>query len=89
MTGCKKARCTAWDRLLALEENKRIPPRWLERYRSNPYGNVVALEAKGRSVCAFDVDHIFPWARGGLSVPANLMALFWRTQPTCQEQQDI
>ena len=39
----------------------------------------MTLEAKGNSVCAFEVDHIFPWSRGGLSVPANLMALFWRS----------
>lgn len=47
--------------------------------RSDPYGNVVALEARGSCVCAFEVDHIFPWARGGLSVPANFMALYWRS----------
>ena len=45
--------------------------------RSDAYGNVVALHAKGDAVCSFDVDHIFPWSRGGLSVPENLMALYW------------
>ncbi len=39
----------------------------------------MALEARGSCVCAFEVDHIFPWARGGLSVVENFMALFWRS----------
>ena len=45
--------------------------------RCDAYGNVVALHAKGDAVCSFDVDHIFPWSRGGLSVPVNLMAVYW------------
>lgn len=45
--------------------------------RVDAYENVVSLAAKDKSLCAFDVDHKFPWRRGGLSVPANLMALHW------------
>ncbi|BDA44452.1 hypothetical protein COCOBI_05-6360 [Coccomyxa sp. Obi] len=78
-TASKKVRMAAWDDLLTLEANEQIPPPWHMRYRSDPYGNVVALDARGSSVCAFEVDHIFPWARGGLSVPENFMALFWRS----------
>ena len=37
----------------------------------------MALHAKGDAVCSFDVDHIFPWSRGGLSIPENLMAVYW------------
>lgn len=41
-------------------------------------GNVVALNAARKgSVCGFQLDHIFPWSRGGLTVEANLMALHW------------
>ena len=38
---------------------------------------MVALHAKGNAVCSFDVDHIFPWCRGGKTVDANLMACYW------------
>ncbi|CAL8470412.1 g9954 [Coccomyxa elongata] len=78
-TASKKVRTAAWDDLLALEASERIPLPWHMRYRSDPYGNVVALDARGSSVSAFEVDHTFPWARGGLSLPANFMALFWRS----------
>mmetsp|Transcript_8638 Transcript_8638/g.17319 ORF Transcript_8638/g.17319 Transcript_8638/m.17319 type:complete len:478 (-) Transcript_8638:88-1521(-) len=47
------------------------------RFRKDRYGNVVGY-GKGisnGSITKFDVDHIFPWSRGGLTVPENLEAL--------------
>lgn len=74
-------RRSAWADLLLLEGTERIKEElgspWCKKYRSDPYGNVVALEAAGEAVCAFELDHIFPWSRGGLSVSANFMAIYW------------
>lgn len=47
----------------------------LEMFRVDVYGNVVALDAVAGSVAAFSTDHIFPWSKGGLTRPDNLMAL--------------
>ena len=43
------------------------------------YGNVVAtrLLFSDSALCAFDVDHIFCWSRGGRSVRANFAAVQW------------
>ena len=43
--------------------------------RCDPYGNVVSRYASSEAMCAFELDHVFPWSRGGLSVPANFMAV--------------
>ncbi|KAK9828740.1 hypothetical protein WJX72_001841 [[Myrmecia] bisecta] len=76
-TGKMQNRLLAWDALGQLEATALIPPAWQKRFRSDPYGNVVSIDAKGVSVCAFELDHIFPWSRGGLSVPANFMAVYY------------
>lgn len=51
----------------------------LRSYRVDYFGNVVALDkpqgGAGTSLCMFDVDHIFPWRRGGGSKDVNFMAL--------------
>ena len=44
-------------------------------HRCDPYGNIVSKFAKSEAMCAFELDHVFPWSRGGLSVPANFMAV--------------
>ena len=43
------------------------------------YGNVVAdpRDFSDSALCAFDVDHLFPWSRGGRSVRANFAAVQW------------
>lgn len=54
-----------------------IPRELSNKFRLDPYGNVVALAAQHGAVCAFDVDHVFPWSRGGRSVDANFAAVQW------------
>eukprot|EP00951_Prasinocladus_malaysianus_P018552 scaffold148402_cov39-Prasinocladus_malaysianus.AAC.1 len=76
-TANRMIRLRCWNDLLLYEATDLIPKKWRSKFRCDPYGNVVSLEAGGMSLCAFEVDHIFPWARGGLSVPANFMALYW------------
>ena len=81
-TSSAKLRQEAWDALMDLEENVKLrlelPKNLKDDFRLDPFGNVVALRAEPRfSVCGFQVDHIFPWARGGLTVRNNLMALHW------------
>lgn len=46
-----------------------------DEYRCDVYGNVIAIQAANWSLCRFDVDHCFPWSRGGLSVIENARAL--------------
>lgn len=70
-----RQRC--WRDLFLYEATDRIPKKWRDTFRVDPYGNVVALEATMLAACAFEVDHIFPWCRGGLSVPVNFVALYW------------
>ncbi|CAG9462526.1 unnamed protein product [Pedinophyceae sp. YPF-701] len=66
-----------WRELLRLEVNDRIPPQWRKRFRCDPFGNVVSRYADNNSLCKFDVDHVFPWSRGGHSVKENFMAVQW------------
>jgi len=51
----------------------------LKAYRVDWFGNVVSMHdgdsKAGLSLCMFDVDHIFPWRRGGRSSDDNFMAL--------------
>jgi hypothetical protein len=44
-------------------------------FRCDAYGNVVSLVAANFSLTNFDVDHCFPWSRGGLSEMENARAL--------------
>ena len=49
------------------------------KFRTDRHGNVVGGKGTGNfSITKFDVDHIFPWSRGGLTDPENLEALHWR-----------
>jgi len=54
----------------------------LEHFRVDRYGNVICLpdslpdgRANNGSLTFFDVDHIFPWCRGGRSVKENFEAV--------------
>lgn len=59
--------------------NHFIGSKWSEMFRVDMYGNVVAnrLLFSDSALCAFDVDHIFCWSRGGRSVRANFAAVQW------------
>jgi hypothetical protein len=46
-----------------------------DTFRCDGYGNVVAAKAKNHSLCGYDIDHAFPWSRGGLSEMENARAL--------------
>eukprot|EP01047_Picozoa_sp_COSAG01_P064522 COSAG01_NODE_8555_length_2743_cov_12.852496_2_plen_437_part_00 len=46
-------------------------------FRVDAFGNVVCLGSDTRSVTGFQVDHIFPNSRGGLSHNDNGIALYW------------
>jgi len=53
-----------------------IPPlvwKFLKPYRLDYYGNVISLTADKNSLVGFDLDHKFPWSRGGRSKIHNLM----------------
>ena len=59
--------------------NQTIGRKWNKIFRVDMYGNVVAdpLLFSDSALCAFDVDHIFCWSRGGRSVRANFAAVQW------------
>ena len=54
---------------------------FLQRFRVDMWGNMICLpttaggRADNESLCFFDVDHTFPWSRGGRSVLKNFEAL--------------
>ena len=49
-----------------------------ELFRLDMYGNVVSIEANTfGALTYFDVDHLFPWSRGGRSVQANFAAVHY------------
>ena len=41
------------------------------------FNNVVMNKCSTKAVCAWEVDHIFPWARGGCSVQTNFAGVQW------------
>ncbi|XP_019184713.1 PREDICTED: titin homolog isoform X2 [Ipomoea nil] len=49
-----------------------------EKFRVDPYGNVVYYHADSASPLAWHIDHWFPCSRGGLTVPSNLRILQWQ-----------
>ena len=51
-------------------------------FRVDPFGNVVCRHAHDRSMTKFDVDHVFPWIRGGRSIRDNFWVSSHRT-PLC------
>ncbi|KAF8704807.1 hypothetical protein HU200_031044 [Digitaria exilis] len=47
-------------------------------FRVDAYGNVLYLHADSASPLAWDIDHWFPCARGGKTVPSNLRIVQWQ-----------
>lgn len=52
-----------------------IPEDFRKLFATDAFGNVICEDAPNMSLLSFDVDHIFPWGRGGLTDPRNLWAL--------------
>eukprot|EP00040_Diaphanoeca_grandis_P022236 m.119009 g.119009 ORF g.119009 m.119009 type:complete len:560 (-) comp28717_c0_seq1:289-1968(-) len=54
-----------------------------ERYRSDMYGNVISKckydgsDRPSKAITAYNIDHVFPWSRGGQNHILNCMALHW------------
>ena len=56
--------------------NRAIQRLLTESFREDMYGNVISLDAMDNGALTyFDVDHVFPWSRGGRSVMANFEAV--------------
>ncbi|CAI9114055.1 OLC1v1014674C1 [Oldenlandia corymbosa var. corymbosa] len=49
-----------------------------EKFRVDPYGNVLYYHADAASPLAWDIDHWFPCSRGGLTVVSNLRIIQWQ-----------
>ena len=64
----------AWKRAMP---GTSLPSRVKENFRVDAFGNVVSITAKSKAVCAFEVDHVFPWSRGGCSRRGNFAAVYW------------
>ncbi|TVU21539.1 hypothetical protein EJB05_31180, partial [Eragrostis curvula] len=54
-------------------------------FRVDAYGNVLYLHADSASPLAWDIDHWFPCARGGKTVPSNLRIVQWQV---CRKKQN-
>ena len=85
--GCRRATAACWEaadqQLLRDEWRKRfcrpMPEALGKKFRVDMFGNVIAdpESAAAKSVCAFEVDHIFPWSRGGRTLRPNLAPVQW------------
>ena len=85
--GCREATQACWEaadqHLLRDEWRKRfrtpMPASLGKNFRVDMFGNVIAdpENASAMAVCAFEVDHIFPWSRGGRTLRANLAPVQW------------
>ncbi|KAK9141595.1 hypothetical protein Syun_010995 [Stephania yunnanensis] len=49
-----------------------------EKFRVDPYGNVLYYRADSASPLAWEIDHWFPCSRGGKTVASNLRILQWQ-----------
>ncbi|CAN4088896.1 unnamed protein product [Withania somnifera] len=49
-----------------------------EVFRVDSYGNVLYYHADSASPLAWEIDHLFPCSRGGLTVPSNLRIMQWQ-----------
>lgn len=82
-TSSTAVRQRCWEALLLDPANRGetalMPREYRDLYRLDRYGNVVSILASPKdSICGFQVDHIFPWSRGGLTVDNNLAAVHWK-----------
>ncbi len=59
--------------------NEKMPSRLEDLFRIDMFNNVVMNGCSPKAVCAWEVDHIFPWARGGCSVQTNFAGVQWVT----------
>ena len=85
--GCRKATVACWE----AADRQALRDAWRQRFgsampealgrtfRVDMFGNVIAdpESAAAKSVCAFEVDHIFPWSRGGRTLRPNLAPVQW------------
>ena len=80
-TARAQIRQACWAALADLEGSRaiwRASPQLAEVFRCDAYGNVVSIRASACAVCAFEVDHLFPWSRS-----ANQDKLAWLNSRTC------
>ena len=48
---------------------------FMDKFKSDMYGNIIHRDADNNALSKFDVDHIFPWSRGGRSRRPNFAAV--------------
>jgi len=73
---CSAKRQDCWDKLRSIDDVN-IPASLRAKFKVDAYGNVIARDAKNMGLCGWDVDHIWPWSRGGRSVMSNFAAVQW------------
>ncbi|CAN6442056.1 unnamed protein product [Victoria cruziana] len=56
-----------------------------DKFRVDPYGNVLYFHADPASPLAWDIDHWFPYSRGGKTVPSNLRIV---QKKVCRKKRD-
>ncbi|XP_043698715.1 trichohyalin-like [Telopea speciosissima] len=56
-----------------------------EKFRVDPYGNVLYYHSDSGSPLSWEIDHWFPLSRGGRTVPCNLRILQWQV---CKKKRD-
>jgi len=80
-TAQRNGRDVCWQKLpqTNIRFPKECPEKLRKIFRVDMYGNVVADpdHTSDSALCWFDVDHCFPWCRGGRSVQKNFAAVQW------------
>jgi hypothetical protein len=72
ITAKPEIRAACWAKLPICFD---LPSKYRDVFKVDMYGNVVAKGASDGALCFFDVDHVFPWSRGGRSVMSNFEAV--------------
>ena len=75
-TRAKVYRNLCWEgAIMCFSNDPIIPKPYQKTFAIDIFGNVICKDARNNTLLFFDVDHIFPWKRGGLTDPRNLEAL--------------
>lgn len=80
----RRFRTQLWQNLRSIKEftsadlQKKFKINNGDEFRLDHYGNVLAFRAEKSSRTSWDVDHLFPWSKGGLSEPGNLRIILAR-----------
>eukprot|EP00960_Hanusia_phi_P054756 762763-Hanusia_phi.AAC.4 len=54
-----------------------IPREFCERFKVDMWNNIISRDSVRKSLCYFELDHLFPRSRGGKTLRENLTIIHW------------